>query len=120
MGQKLQQDSSESKLKNEPIDEESVNVTTPDLLQAQNLALKTHNKMPGIPPLSIDSFVYLIKLGFTHKNGQKTLEGFLGGLWKTRLKILTREGYFLSHQFVNQQDAAAWESASMTKKKKKK
>ena len=97
MGENLQQDSSESELEQEQIDEEPVIITAPDLSPARNQALKTRNKVPGIPLLSIDTSVYPIKLRFTHQNGQKTLEGFSGGPWKTRLKVLTHEGHFLSH-----------------------
>ena len=100
MGRNLQHDSSEYEPEKESVDEEPVIVTTPDLFHARTQALKTRNKMLGIP-LSIDSSVYPSQLGFTHKSRQKTLEDFLGGPWETLLKIITKEGYFLSHQFVN-------------------
>ena len=96
MGRNLRQGSSESEPENKSVDEEPVIVTVPYLVQARTQALKTRNKMPGTP-LSIDSSVYPSQLGFTHTSGQKTLEDFSGGPWETRLKVLTKEGFFLSH-----------------------
>ena len=79
MGKDLQQDSSESDLDQEPIDEDPVIITTPNLVQARNSALKTRNKVTGIAPLSIDPSVKPVTLGFTRLDGQKTLENFSGG-----------------------------------------
>ena len=75
--------------------------------------------MPGTP-FSIDSSVYPSQLGFTHTSGQKTLEDVSGGPWEMRLKVLTKEGYFLSHQFTHYQDAKAWDLAPTEKNRKKK
>ena len=74
---------------------------TPSLFDVQNTALLTHNKVEGIPRISLNITMDPIQLRLIQPNRFKIMVDSSGDPWQKRLKVLTSKDYFHTHQFDN-------------------